>query len=284
VLVETLDIAEDLGLTVHLLESLDDIDRPEDLPVWEREAGAGKSLEKPDIISVIIPALNEADNISRALSSACQRKNVEVIVVDGGSSDGTIEMAESMGAKVLHGAPPRGRQMNAGAMTANGAILLFLHADTALPDRFEESIRSTLAIPGVAAGAFELKIDSSNAGLRAIERVANFRSRRMSMPYGDQAIFIRADVFRGIKGFPDIPIMEDFELMRRLRRITRVKILSESVRTSARRWERLGIIRTTVLNQLMIVGYCLGVAPARLARWYGATNGVYDAKKPSHRQ
>ena len=145
---------------------------------------------------------------------------------------------------------------------------MFLHADTRLPTGFEHHIREILDRPDTVAGAFRLSIDGSFPGLRVIEQLANFRSIRMGMPYGDQAIFIRADRFHGAGGFPEIPIMEDFEFMRRLRRKGRIGIAPVSVVTSARRYKEYGFWRTTGINQLVIVAYLMGVSTRRLARWY----------------
>jgi hypothetical protein len=158
--------------------------------------------------------------------------------------------------------------MNLGAAAAQSPILLFLHADTRLPEDFAECVRWTLAQDGVVAGAFELRIASPRPGFRLIERLANFRSRRLQMPYGDQAIFLMADIFQESGGFPEIPLMEDFNFVRRLKRRGRVAIACAPALTSARRWERRGLLRQTLLNQAVICGCLLGIAPERLARWY----------------
>ncbi len=118
------------------------------------------------------------------------------------------------------------------------------------------------------AGAFKLSIDSPSRGIRLIESLANWRSRKLHMPYGDQAIFLRKELFHKIGGFPEIPIMEDYELIRRIRRMGKIAIIPEAVITSARRWEKLGILKTTFINQMIIVAYRLGVSPIKLHRWY----------------
>ena len=189
-------------------------------------------------------------------------------MIDGGSSDVSAEVAQSRGVKVLHSPPGRARQMNAGAEVAEGRFLLFLHADTRLPEGFDGHVRQILTGSGVAAGAFQLQIDAPSARLRLIEKAATWRSRYLQMPYGDQAIFLRKDLFREMGGFPDLPIMEDFQLIRRLQGEGRIVIAPAAVVTSARRWKKLGALRTTLLNQLMILGFYLGLEPARLARWY----------------
>jgi len=158
--------------------------------------------------------------------------------------------------------------MNAGAEAAEGTFLVFLHADTRLPEEFDGYVRRILTESGVAAGAFQLKIDDPSARLRLIEKAANWRSRYLQMPYGDQAIFLRRELFREMGGFPDLPIMEDFQLIRRLRGRGRIVIAPAAVVTSARRWKQLGALRTTLINQLMILGFYLDLEPSRLARWY----------------
>ncbi len=222
----------------------------------------------PPDISVIIPVLNDAEALDLALGSTQDYTGVECIVVDGGSSDESAEVAQSRGVKVLHSPPGRARQMNAGAEVAEGRFLLFLHADTRLPEGFDGHVRQILTGSGVAAGAFQLQIDAPSARLRLIEKAANWRSRYLQMPYGDQAIFLRKELFRETGGFPDLPIMEDFKLICRLQGEGRVVIAPAAVVTSARRWKKLGALRTTLLNQLMILGFYLGLEPARLARWY----------------
>ena len=217
-------------------------------------------------LSVIIPALDEESGLAVALESA-RGDNVEIIVADGGSADGTVNMARRLGAQVITAPRGRARQMNAGAAAAGGEIFVFLHADTCLPEAFDGHVRTTLAQPGVAGGAFELAVDSSRPALRLLERMVRLRSRRFGMPYGDQAIFVRRRIFEDVGGFPELAIMEDFELVRRLRRRGLIAIAPAKVRTSARRWQARGLIRTTVLNQCIIAAHLLGVPDGRLARW-----------------
>ncbi|MEQ9355007.1 TIGR04283 family arsenosugar biosynthesis glycosyltransferase [Coleofasciculus chthonoplastes] len=221
-----------------------------------------------EIISVIIPVLNEANTIGSVLDRLVNTDNVEVIVVDGGSQDETVSVARSRNVQVISTPPGRACQMNAGAAIATGDILLFLHADTRLPANFYRLIRQGLQDSKTIAGAFELRIDSQQFGLRLIERLVNWRSRFFSMPYGDQAIFLKATVFHDIGGFANLPIMEDFEFICHLQPLGRITIVPASVLTSGRRWERLGIIKTTLINQLIILGYFFGVDPKKLVRWY----------------
>jgi rSAM/selenodomain-associated transferase 2 len=250
-------------------------------------------------ISVIIPALDEARQIGERVSELRGVAGVEVIVSDGGSADGTRDLALAAGARVClpctngtkqsndtyvqNGdsyscnsslrviSAPRGRarQMNCGAAAARGEILLFLHADTRLPAGFAEDVRGALAREDVAAGAFELAIEGADWRLRAVARLANERARRLHMPYGDQALFLTARVFRESGGFPEIALMEDFEYVRRLKRRGRIVIVPRAVRTSARRWRKRGVLRQTLLNQGLIGARLLGVSPDKLAEWYG---------------
>ncbi len=276
VLERTLAIAEQAQLRVRLLERLDDVDRPEDLPAWERVTQSRAARARLERISIIIPALDEAANIEAAIASAQAAPGVEIIVADGGSSDGTPGLAAAHGAKVITSPAGRARQMNAGAEAATGDILLFLHADTRLPHGYDAHVREALALPRAIAGAFAFRVDARLRRLRLIEWLANFRSRRLHMPYGDQGIFLRAETFHELGGFPDQPIMEDFELMRRLKRRGRIVNVPEPAVTSARRWLRIGTFRTTMINQVAIVAYWLGVSPARIARWYHRESGVPD--------
>jgi rSAM/selenodomain-associated transferase 2 len=217
-------------------------------------------------ISVIIPVLNESATIRAAIDSTLPSQNVEVIVVDGGSCDATRQIAQRQGVQVITSAAGRAHQMNVGAQAATGEILLFLHGDTRLPGGFDELIRA--ALQDAIAGAFRLRIDAPQRRFRWVEWGVNCRSALFHMPYGDQAIFLRAELFQKLGGFAEMPIMEDFELIRRLRRLGSVVMIQANVTTSARRWQRRGIVKTTLINQLIILGYGLGVSPARLAQLY----------------
>ncbi|AVH66698.1 MULTISPECIES: TIGR04283 family arsenosugar biosynthesis glycosyltransferase [unclassified Nostoc] len=219
-------------------------------------------------ISIIIAAINEARNIKETIATTQSRLNIEVILVDGGSQDDTVAIAQSLGVKVISSSPGRAVQMNAGAVASGGEILLFLHADTRLPTGFDEMICTALQQPGTVAGAFNLRIDAPLLSLRWVELGVKWRSHFCQMPYGDQAIFLTKESFQQIGGFPELPIMEDFELIRRLKTIGRIVIIPTPVITSARRWLQKGVFKTTLLNQLVIIAYLLGVSPERIRTWY----------------
>jgi len=232
-------------------------------------AGEQESRGAGEKISIIIPAVNEAWTIQQSLASTETGTNLEVIVADGGSQDDTVAIASAGGAKVLSVSKGRAKQMNLGAAAATGEFLLFLHADTLLPLRFDAMIRTALAQPNAIAGAFCVQIDSPLSSLRLVEWGVNWRSRLLHMPYGDQAIFLRSSVFHQLGKFPELPMMEDFELMRRLRCRGRIVILPTPVLTSPRRWLKQGVCQTTLKNQIAIVSYLFGVSPAKIACWYG---------------
>ena len=219
-------------------------------------------------ISIIIPALNEEKTIAKTIDSVKDGFNVEVIVVDGGSSDKTVYEAKSAGAQIIKSQPPRSSQMNKGAEEAKGEILLFLHADTILPSGYELTVRGTLDYPEICAGAFRFKLDEESPSLSRIEKLANFRSEILKMPYGDQGIFLKKSLFDEVGGFPEMPIMEDFEFVRRVRKYGDIFTAPFPAITSARRWKERGVLKTTLINQLMIVGYYLGISPEKLRKWY----------------
>ncbi|MGC8660529.1 MAG: TIGR04283 family arsenosugar biosynthesis glycosyltransferase [Desulfomonilaceae bacterium] len=229
-------------------------------------------------ISVIIPTLNEAEYLPLTLRTLSRVEFIEIIVADGGSIDETCSIARSFSAKVLNCPRGRSHQMNEASRVAAGGILLFLHADTILPENWDLKIRTVLEDEDVCGGAFSLRIEGDSPGFRVVEALANIRSRLFHMPYGDQAIFVRSNTFRDIGGFPDLTIMEDFEFVRQLRRRFKMRILPDTVITSGRRWRELGILRTTVINQAMIIGYFAGVRPEKLARIY--RNGTRLGRYP----
>lgn len=228
-------------------------------------------------LSIIIPTLNEEQVLGKTLARLEDQKNsgvIEVIVVDGGSSDTTLALAESTGCRTITSTRGRGRQMNAGAAAARGEVLLFLHADTLLPDNFSRLILDAVRLPSFAAGAFSLAIDSPARSLATIAWFTNLRSRLLQLPYGDQALFVSKRMFDAIGGFPEMAIMEDFVFIRKIKKKGKIIILPERAMTSARRWQKIGIVRTTLINQAIVCGYSLGVPPAILAGWYRRMRGV----------
>ncbi len=199
---------------------------------------------------------------------ACSQYFFEVIVVDGGSSDSTCDIAVKSGATVLNVGGGRAAQLNAGAKHAHGRHLLFLHADTLLTAGYQLAINKALSEPSVVAGAFRFRTDVVGIAMRLVEWGTNIRSALFRLPYGDQGIFLEKRVFDELGGFPPAPIMEDFDLVCRLRRRGKIVTLHNAVTTSARRWQRLGLLRTMFRNQIMIAGFMMGVSPDRLAKFY----------------
>lgn len=224
--------------------------------------------KKTSNISIIVPTLNEAANLAALKPAASMVK--ELIVVDGGSTDATVDTARDLGFRVLTetGSGGRGMQLNTGAANASAPVLLFLHADTLLPSDFADAVLSCLENPKNTLGAFHLKVDKGGLLLNFIVMCANLRSRFLHLPYGDQSLFMRKNDFMNFGGFPEVPIMEDFMLVKQARKYGRIQTLPQTVTTAARRWQRLGPVRTTYINQLVIMGYYLGVKPEKLASFY----------------
>jgi hypothetical protein len=255
--------AAQLGITQ--LPVLGDVDRPEDLALAARELGPIRPA-KPSL-SVVVPALNEAEGIADTIMSTRFGSDVELIVADGGSADATTSIAGALGARVLCCERGRGRQMNAGADTARADTLLFLHADSCLPPLYRQEIAETLAPANIIAGAFPLRLHDGRLSLRLIAGGANLRSRIFQLPYGDQGLFLRSATFHRVGGFGDLPVMEDYDLIERLRRRGRVRLARSAIVSSARRWTQAGVLRTTLRHQQMILAWRLGVEPRRIAAW-----------------
>jgi len=284
---QTCEAATGMGLRIARLPVLPDVDRPEDMEPLRSDPRFADCFTGKASISVIIPTLNEANGLGRVLDCVGGEAGVEIIVADGGSRDGTREIAAQAGVRVLETPAGRAGQLNAGALAASGRLLLFLHADTLPPQNYADLIRDTLDDPSIVAGAFRFRTDGSGAALRFIEWSANLRSSLLHLPYGDQGLFMEKRVLGEMGGFAPIPIMEDYELVRRLRRRGAVTTLRERALTSARRWRQVGVCLTTLTNVIMIAGFTLGVPPERLARFYrtrGASSKISAAGNPAERR
>ena len=219
-------------------------------------------------ISIIIPTLNEEKLLDGLLSSLKCCQGIEIIVADGGSHDRTLDIARSYQVRTTQSRAGRGQQLNSGARVAKYSTLLFLHCDTKLPENFADQVFSILDQPGTVAGAFRLAINAQGVKFRLVEWGANIRSSLFGCPYGDQAIFLKKQTFEKINGYPDQPFLEDVELIRNLKRIGSITIAERQVTTSPRRWEQLGVFRTTLINQAILLGYVCGVDAAKLAKFY----------------
>ncbi len=259
VLSKTLSNAK--GLKVGLAERLADLDTPADLARWPHIV--------PLKIGVVIPALNEAALIEDAIARLA---GVQVVVADGGSKDETRKIAKRAGAIVVTSTEGRGMQQNVGAEALGGVdVILFLHADTVLPNDWQNDVRVLLARPAVSLGAFRLGIDHGQRHARIVEWGSNLRSRWLGLPYGDQALFLRRETFNKLGGYRALPIMEDFDIVRRSRRLGRIALAKSRVTTSARRWTQRGFFWTTLVNQMMVIGWMLKLPPEKLAGFYRKT-------------
>ena len=214
-------------------------------------------------VSAIIPALNEANSIAAAIDAARSAGVAEVIVADGGSSDETIAIATSRGARVINGESLRASQINRGIEAASHQNIVVVHADTLLPAGAAAAVEQALA-DGAVFGAFRVRFLEGGARLAYVAFMINARTRITKKPWGDQAQFGRRETLR----YPELPIMEDYELARRMKRAGRVAILPLAVSTSGRRFLAKGVMRTAVINWVIILAYHCGVSPERLARWY----------------
>jgi len=221
-------------------------------------------------LSIVIPTLNERETIGAALAALqpLRERGCEVIVVDGGSADGTADLARPLADAVLSSQPGRARQQNAGAAAASGETLLFLHADTRLPEGAEVLVEDGLRRAGRGWGRFDVRLSGRHPMLRVIGWMMNLRSRLTGIATGDQAIFVRRERFREIGGFPGIPLMEDVALSKMLKRRGPPLCLREAAVTSSRRWEQRGVWRTMVLMWRLRLAYWLGADPTLLADRY----------------
>jgi len=273
VLNATVNALAETGLDVGLLDEKADVDEPEDLVHWEealstQDAGR-RTQEKTDLnISVIVPVLNEEESIGEVIRKL-KENDVEIVVADGGSTDRTVAICAETGVKTVHSSRGRAAQMNVGTSVASGDIFIFLHADTRLPDGFEDRVKEAI-LEGAVAGAFLFSTDMHTSSMKVIENATHFRAYRLGIVFGDQAIFATREAFFRAGGYPEQPIMEDYELWKRLGRVGKRSLIPLSATTSARKWEKQGTWRTTLINQAVTWLYVLGVGPERLARWYRA--------------
>jgi rSAM/selenodomain-associated transferase 2 len=223
-------------------------------------------------LSVIVPMLNESPRIAGSLNAIRRAAPAaEIIVVDGGSSDASVAIARPLCDVLIAASRGRARQMNAGASGSHGDALVFVHADTLVPRTFARDIAAALSDPAVVGGRFDVRLDESGLPYRIIGAMISIRSRISRTGTGDQAIFVRRDVFESLGGFPELELCEDLEFSRRMKRAGRVACLRARVTTSARRWNRDGVVRTVVRMWLIRAMYLLGVPPARLKRMYSDT-------------
>lgn len=228
--------------------------------------------------SVIIPALDEAQFVGRAIASAGVGV-ADVLVADGGSTDGTPAAAVRLGAGVIDVPRGRGGQMDGAASVATGDVFVFLHADTTLPPLWHEAVEAALEDAGVVGGAFSLRIDGRGFFYRLVERSIALRSRAFGLIYGDQAIFVRREAFFKAGGFRKLPLMEDVDCVRRLKKAGKVVVLDKSVTTSARRWEEKGLLINTVRNWFFLALYFMGISPEALCkRYYSGGRKRHDSE------
>jgi rSAM/selenodomain-associated transferase 2 len=219
-------------------------------------------------LSIVIPTLNEERQLAATIASARGPSVAEIIVVDGGSTDGTLACARAHADAVTAAGRGRAAQMNAGAAIARGDVLLFLHADTRLPAGFDAAILRALADPQTVGGRFDVYLAPGNLLLWLTGELMNLRSRWSGIATGDQAIFARREVFADLGGFPSLPLMEDIAFSRALKRAGTIACLRDRVVTSSRRWRANGVLRTVLLMWSLRLLYFCGVSPQRLHRWY----------------
>jgi rSAM/selenodomain-associated transferase 2 len=221
-------------------------------------------------ISIIIPALNEQESIVKLLDriAGYREQGHEIILVDGGSTDNTMRLASNKVDQILVSAPGRAMQMNFGAQRASGEILWFLHADSLPYSGAVEYINQALQRDPRCWGRFDVRLSGRHILFRVIESLMNWRSRYTGIATGDQAMFVQRTVFEQVGGFPQIPLMEDIALSKRLLRLHKPVCLRTRVLTSSRRWHEKGIIATVVLMWCLRLGYFIGISPWRLHQWY----------------
>jgi len=246
----------------------------------------GLNQECPPL-TIVIPALDEEASIARAIRSCREAGPCEVIVADGGSRDRTVEIARGEADAVIAAARGRAAQMNAGAAVARGNVLLFLHADTVLPGGSLPAVLGALQDPRVIGGAFRVRLSASPGAGRYVRAALGITGRMIGARAGvaraftgDQAIFVRAEAFRAVGGYPEIPLMEDVELSRRMRRAGRTVLLPLRVQSAGRRWEAWGPLRTILFMWRLRIAYLLGRTPSRCAEAYRRGPGLTRREPP----
>jgi len=225
-------------------------------------------FNRVNTVAVIVPILNEADHLPRLLQNACKWEVNAIVFADGGSSDNTPQLLDQSGMKWIHGNRGRATQMNMGARESNSDILLFLHADTEISSNHIKDIKQIMLNPDVVGGRFDVRLSGGHSAFRMIEFFINWRSRLTGISTGDQAMFVRRNVFERLGGFPEWPLMEDVEFSRRLKKQGKIACLHRKVVTSSRRWEKHGIVRTVLLMWWLRLRYWLGANPETLKHHY----------------
>lgn len=221
-------------------------------------------------ISIIIPTLNETKTLEKTLVATSRHNPYEIIIGDGGSVDDTVSIAKRHNCHIVTCAPGRALQMNAAAQVASGEILVFLHADSLMETHGYNKLTHLMRNPDIVGGAFSLGINSDSLSLKIIASLATWRSKLLHLVYGDQTIFVRASIFKKIGGFSQLPICEDLDFFRKLRRAGDTLILDEKTMTSPRRWLGEGVAFTTLRNITIATLFLLGFSPKVLNRWYAA--------------
>lgn len=221
-------------------------------------------------LSIIIPTINEAADIVNTLSNLRRHKDddIEIIIADGGSNDRTVALSRPFIDNLVQSLPGRARQMNAGAMMAKGDVLLFLHADTRLPDDFISAIEDALLPDETVWGYFDISLSGRRQSFRIIERMINMRTAITDVASGDQALFVTRRTFEKLGGYPDIRLMEDIAFSRQLKRLSRPARIRQKAITSSRRWQEYGVTRTVLLMWSLRLAYYCGVDPDRLWQRY----------------
>lgn len=229
-------------------------------------------LPDQPLLSIIIPVLNEADCLDQTLTDLVQRpwvrQHCEVIVSDGGSDDGSLEIAQRHPCKIVRSDAGRARQMNAAGSTAQGKTLLFLHADSRLPQDFGDMIDTSLSW-----GFFRIRLSGNGLAYRVIEAAINLRTRVSRVAGGDQGLFFERHFFESLDGFPRIPLMEDIAISKKARRLAAPFVIESAITSSSRRWQQRGIVKTVLLMWSLRFAFWLGVNPERLHRIYYPQRG-----------